>query len=165
LRSATVQIRYVLLPGKTDGPEDVQALVRFCADKRSMQAVEVLPYHLLGMEVRLAGVGARWLACGRVYGRSSGCSCLLVRTSVLAAGSVAGAAFISVLDPQPCVPHCPPGYPALPCLQKWAAEGLEYPLVGMPTPSNKEVNAFVEPLQRAGIPVLCSKSLQDSQDA
>lgn len=85
----------MLLPGKTDGPEDVEALVRFCAGKRSMQAVEVLPYHLLGM-------------------------------------------------------------------QKWAAEGLEYPLAGVPTPTSREVNAFVEPLQRAGIPVLCGKLSQEA---
>lgn len=40
------------MAGKTDQPEDVEALLRFCAGKASMQAIEVLPYHLLGVEVR-----------------------------------------------------------------------------------------------------------------
>ena len=39
------------MPGKTDGPEDVEALLQFCRGKRSMQAIEVLPYHLLGLDV------------------------------------------------------------------------------------------------------------------
>ena len=47
-------LRYVLMPGKTDGPEDVAALLEFCRGKRSMQAIEVLPYHLLGLEVSAA---------------------------------------------------------------------------------------------------------------
>lgn len=47
------------MPGQTDQPEDVEAMIRFCADKRSMQAVELLPYHTLGLDVRLP---AGWLA-------------------------------------------------------------------------------------------------------
>ena len=47
-------LRYVLMPGKTDGPEDVAALLEFCRGKRSLQAIEVLPYHLLGLEVGAA---------------------------------------------------------------------------------------------------------------
>ena len=47
-------LRYVLMPGTTDGPEDVAALLGFCRGKRSMQAIEVLPYHLLGLEVGVA---------------------------------------------------------------------------------------------------------------
>ena len=39
------------MPGKTDGPEDVEALLQFCRGKRSMQAIELLPYHLLGLDV------------------------------------------------------------------------------------------------------------------
>ncbi|KAL4451931.1 hypothetical protein ABPG75_007593 [Micractinium tetrahymenae] len=83
-------LRYVMMPGKTDQPEDVEALVRFCADKRSMQALELLPYHTLGVE-------------------------------------------------------------------KWQAEGKEYPLAGMPTPSQDEVQRFVEGLKAGGVPVLCNK--------
>lgn len=57
------QLRYVLMPGQTDQPEDVEAMVRFCAGKRAMQAVEVLPYHLLGVEVRWCGCCPWWRHC------------------------------------------------------------------------------------------------------
>lgn len=83
-------LRYVMMPGRTDQPEDVEALVRFCADKRGMQALELLPYHTLG-------------------------------------------------------------------LAKWEAEGKDYPLAGMPTPSQDEVQRFVDALKAGGVPVLCNK--------
>jgi len=51
LLPSCLQLRYVLLPGKTDQPEDVEALIQFCKGKKNMQAIEVLPYHLLGVEV------------------------------------------------------------------------------------------------------------------
>ena len=58
-------LRYVLMPGKTDGPEDVAALLEFCRGKRSMQAIEVLPYHLLGLEVGAAAAQRSTGQCSR----------------------------------------------------------------------------------------------------
>ena len=52
-----LQLRYVLMPGWTDGPEDVAAMLEFCRGKSSMQAIEVLPYHQLGVEVRACCFG------------------------------------------------------------------------------------------------------------
>ena len=70
LSLALLQLRYVLMSGHTDQQEDIDAMVEFCCDKKSMQAVEVLPYHLLGVEVRhhwVAGLCRRaavlWLPC------------------------------------------------------------------------------------------------------
>ncbi len=37
-------------PGVTDSDADIADLVSFAADKQWMQAVEVLPYHRLGVE-------------------------------------------------------------------------------------------------------------------
>ncbi|KAI7842618.1 hypothetical protein COHA_003722 [Chlorella ohadii] len=90
-------LRYVMMAGKTDGPEDIEALIQFCSNKRSMQAIEVLPYHLLGV-------------------------------------------------------------------QKWEAEGLQYPLTGMSSPTPEQVKSFVKALTDAGLPVLCNKLHTDSQD-
>ncbi|PSC70718.1 pyruvate formate-lyase 1-activating enzyme [Micractinium conductrix] len=83
-------LRYVLMSGHTDQQEDIDAMVEFCCDKKSMQAVEVLPYHLLGVE-------------------------------------------------------------------KWAAEGKEYPLKGMQSPSEAEVKRFLDGLKAGGVKVLCNK--------
>lgn len=49
-RSIKHWVRYVLIPGLTDGQQDVDALARFCEGRQSMQAVEVLPYHQLGLQ-------------------------------------------------------------------------------------------------------------------
>ncbi len=62
------QLRYVMMAGKTDGPEDIEALIQFCSNKRSMQAIEVLPYHLLGVQVRQ---GAR-KGCAGVERKAAG---------------------------------------------------------------------------------------------
>lgn len=52
----------------------------------------------------------------------------------------------------------PPALPGLRWqLQKWEAEGKDYPLAGMPTPSQDEVQRFVDALKAGGVPVLCNK--------
>lgn len=73
-----------MMAGQTDGPEDIEALIQFCRNKRSMQAIEVLPYHLLGVQVRLGarveGGRGRPLLCARglqpaAASASACCSC------------------------------------------------------------------------------------------
>lgn len=49
-RAIPYWLRYVYVPGVTDSDADVADLVNFAADKQWMQAVEVLPYHRLGVE-------------------------------------------------------------------------------------------------------------------
>ena len=73
-----LQLRYVLMPGWTDGPEDVAAMLEFCRGKSSMQAIEVLPYHQLGVEVRCA-VGLSAPAASSSCG--TGTSCLQTHAS------------------------------------------------------------------------------------
>jgi len=41
-------IRYVVVPGWSDAPEDVEALADFVQSLRGVERVELLPYHLLG---------------------------------------------------------------------------------------------------------------------
>ena len=43
-----LRIRYVLVPGLTDGPEDLRALGRFLKDFKNLEKIEVLPYHTMG---------------------------------------------------------------------------------------------------------------------
>lgn len=49
-RAIPYWLRYVYAPGVTDSDADVADLITFAADKHWMQAVEVLPYHRLGVE-------------------------------------------------------------------------------------------------------------------
>ena len=184
------------MPGKTDQPEDVEALVKFCADKRSMQAVEVLPYHLLGVEVRCgpsAGAALLLLRAATAFrllvaaalppaGRGgallppllgSACSCLRSAAGVAGCEVLEVLLLPSLLPPPPLLPPLlPPPPPRLnphpaaaahPVPQKWKAEGKEYPLVGMPSPTHAETRAFIEGLQAGGVPVLCNK-LHTSED-
>ena len=59
-----VTIRYVLIPGYTDGPECLASLIRIMHSLPSSTDIEVLPYHTLGLvkwqklgwEYPLAGV-------------------------------------------------------------------------------------------------------------
>lgn len=53
-------IRYVVVPGWTDDPGDVEALADFVATLKSVERVELLPYHLLGVH--------KWEALGIRYG-------------------------------------------------------------------------------------------------
>ena len=41
-------IRFVLVPGYTDAPQNVAGLARFCAELSNVERVEVLPFHQLG---------------------------------------------------------------------------------------------------------------------
>jgi len=48
-RNTPFWLRYVLLPGHTDAPEDIDLLVAFCKRQASnFLGVELLPYHVLG---------------------------------------------------------------------------------------------------------------------
>jgi pyruvate formate lyase activating enzyme len=41
-------VRFVLVPGLTDQPDNVNGLARFCAELPNVERVEVLPFHQLG---------------------------------------------------------------------------------------------------------------------
>ncbi|MCT2587926.1 pyruvate formate-lyase-activating protein [Actinophytocola gossypii] len=51
-----VWIRYVLVPGLTDDPDDVDRLASFVSTLRNVERVEVLPFHTLGA-VKYADLG------------------------------------------------------------------------------------------------------------
>jgi pyruvate formate lyase activating enzyme len=52
-------VRFVLVPGVTDDPDNVGGLARFCASLSNVQRVEVLPFHQLGRH--------KWQALGVPY--------------------------------------------------------------------------------------------------
>lgn len=52
-------VRFVLVPGLTDGRRNLHSLARFCQTLRSLERVEVLPFHQLGRR--------KWQALGRSY--------------------------------------------------------------------------------------------------
>jgi pyruvate formate lyase activating enzyme len=52
-------VRFVLVPGLTDAPQNIAELARFCATLTSLERVEVLPFHQLGRY--------KWRALGRAY--------------------------------------------------------------------------------------------------
>ena len=43
-----VWLRYVLVPGLTDDPANIDGVARFVAPMRNVEWVEVLPFHQLG---------------------------------------------------------------------------------------------------------------------
>lgn len=45
----TIWVRFVLIPGHTDCPEDIRRLAKFLQELASLEKVEVLPYHTLGL--------------------------------------------------------------------------------------------------------------------
>ena len=53
-------IRYVVVPGWTDSPADVEALADLVETLPTVEKVELLPYHLLGKH--------KWAALGMPYG-------------------------------------------------------------------------------------------------
>lgn len=44
-----IWIRYVVVPGWTDEPEDIQAMAEFAGSLEYVQRIDLLPYHSLGM--------------------------------------------------------------------------------------------------------------------
>ena len=55
----TMWIRFVLVPGLTDAPENVEAIAEFVATLDGVARVEILPFHQLGR--------AKWAATGEPY--------------------------------------------------------------------------------------------------
>jgi pyruvate formate lyase activating enzyme len=47
-RKRPVWLRYVLVPGLTDDPEDIQKIARFVAELGNVERVDVLPFHQMG---------------------------------------------------------------------------------------------------------------------
>jgi pyruvate formate lyase activating enzyme len=47
-RKRPVWIRFVLVPGVTDHPDDVAEIAKFCASLGNVQRVDVLPFHQMG---------------------------------------------------------------------------------------------------------------------
>jgi pyruvate formate lyase activating enzyme len=47
-RKRPVWLRYVLVPGLTEDPEDVANIARFCAGLGNVERVDVLPFHQMG---------------------------------------------------------------------------------------------------------------------
>ena len=54
-----IWVRHVLVPGVTDGEEDLQKLSNFIQSLSNVKKVEVLPYHKLGVY--------KWEALGHKY--------------------------------------------------------------------------------------------------
>ena len=48
-KQVTVWIRHVVVPGITDDPEQLKALGRFIATLSNVKALDVLPYHVMGV--------------------------------------------------------------------------------------------------------------------
>lgn len=65
-KGVTMWVRHVVVPGLSDDPEDLKELGRFIGTLKNLQALDVLPYHTmgvnkykeLGMEYPLEGVEA-----------------------------------------------------------------------------------------------------------
>ncbi|MBB6428202.1 pyruvate formate-lyase-activating protein [Algisphaera agarilytica] len=49
-RQRPAWVRYVLVPGLTDGAEDIEALAEFVAPMSNVERVEVLPFHQMGRD-------------------------------------------------------------------------------------------------------------------
>jgi len=54
-----VWVRFVLVPGLTDDPDNVEGIARFVAPMRNVEWVEVLPFHQMG--------AFKWNAMGLNY--------------------------------------------------------------------------------------------------
>ncbi|HVQ89723.1 MAG TPA: pyruvate formate-lyase-activating protein [Mycobacteriales bacterium] len=62
-RGQPVWIRFVLVPGWTDGVANVAGLARFCAGLGNVERVDVLPFHSLGA-AKYAALGLPYPAAG-----------------------------------------------------------------------------------------------------
>lgn len=58
-RGTPVWLRYVLVPGLTDAPGDVEGVARFAASLGNVERVDVLPFHQMG--------AAKWAELGLDY--------------------------------------------------------------------------------------------------
>lgn len=47
-RNIPVWIRYVLVPGLTDDPEDIEALAKFLTTLTNIERIDILPFHKMG---------------------------------------------------------------------------------------------------------------------
>ena len=47
-RKKPVWVRFVLVPGLTDGPEDISGIAKFAASLGNVERVDVLPFHQMG---------------------------------------------------------------------------------------------------------------------
>lgn len=47
-RNIPYYLRYVLLPGMSDSPQDIRKLIDFAKEQKTLEAIELLPYHVLG---------------------------------------------------------------------------------------------------------------------
>ncbi|MEI6896161.1 MAG: pyruvate formate lyase 1-activating protein [Psychromonas sp.] len=54
-----VYLRYVVVPGYTDGIEDAHKLGKFIEPMKNIEKIEMLPYHELGKH--------KWIAMGEIY--------------------------------------------------------------------------------------------------
>ncbi|MGY1454408.1 pyruvate formate-lyase-activating protein [Streptomyces sp. SS8] len=54
-----VWVRFVLVPGLTDGPDNIEGVAAFAASLGNVSRVDVLPFHKLG--------AAKWEAVGRTF--------------------------------------------------------------------------------------------------
>ncbi|MEU6060655.1 pyruvate formate-lyase-activating protein [Streptomyces sp. NPDC047097] len=58
-RGSTVWLRFVLVPGLTDDPANIEGVAAFAASLGNVERVDVLPFHTLG--------AAKWEALGRRF--------------------------------------------------------------------------------------------------
>jgi pyruvate formate lyase activating enzyme len=58
-KKKSIWVRHVLVPGITDGTEDLENLAAFIQSLDNVQKVEILPYHKLGVY--------KWEALGHKY--------------------------------------------------------------------------------------------------